>query len=416
MAPGSARNVAIASVMISLAVTPASSHAQASPDAPATLVVFPHLELDSARGIDTVVQLSNSNRSRSATVWCFYVAADAACSPTSFRLEITRGQPLSWRIGDGRSKFPLDDRPGPAGEQNRQSLIPPVPSDPFEGSLWCTVYDFSSERPLPSDDLVGVATIERFDGVELDAASYSAVGIRRVRGRPAGNPMVLGGTFGSFEPCARTLDAVHYLDGALDAPTKSSRVTTRLVILPCNLDFSRPAERRISLQYEVTNELEQRLAVRREQVGCEQPGPLSSIDASRPDRSIFSAAAGGTLTGQTRVYADDGAVGLVAVAIETHSRVDTPESTRTTGFGIGMRAARSDSDVITLPGLATYPPCTADCDNDRRITVDEVQQCVGIALGDLGIAACSRCDSDASLSVSIDEIIGAVNNALKGCR
>jgi hypothetical protein len=63
--------------------------AQASPDSRAALLVYPHIQVDTARGVDTVVQLSNTSRNTLANVQCFYVAADRACSPTSFRMRVT---------------------------------------------------------------------------------------------------------------------------------------------------------------------------------------------------------------------------------------------------------------------------------------------------------------------------------------
>lgn len=410
------RLASIAAAVCALSVLPAALAAQASPDSPAAVLMYPRLQVDGARGVDTVVQLTNTARNRPVRLLCFYLTADRSCSPTSFRVVLTRDQPLSWRAGDGLATFPLGDRPGPGGDSNQGSLIPPVPSDPFEGSLLCMVFDSVTRQVLPVDALIGTATIERLDGPDFDAASYNAIGFRSLRDAPfTPGAIVLGGTQGGFEPCAATLTAVHYFDGALDAPTKRSEVTTRLVIVPCTIDLSRPAATELSLQYEVTNEFEQRLAVRREQVGCEQPGSLSTIDASSPQRSIFSAAVAGTLSGQTRVYANGGTVGLVAVGLETHTALDDPESTHLTAFNAVTLGQRGGSDVVTLPGLVPYLRCRGDCDDDRRVTVDEVQRCVSITLGEVGAGSCSACDGDGDRSVSIDELIGAIGSALNGC-
>jgi hypothetical protein len=227
--------------------------------------------------------------------------------------------------------------------------------------------------------------------------------------------LVLGGALGAYEPCGRILTAIHYLDGALDAPTKASRVSTRLVIVPCTLDLSHPAMSEVSMEYEVTNEFEQRLAVRHEQIGCEQAGTLSSLEGGDPERSIFNASVSGTLTAQTRVYAAGGTVGILAIGIETHTEEANLSRTHSEIFSVATIGQRLESDVIALPGLAAYAPCAADCDHDRRVTVDELQQCISIALGDAGFGTCSECDPDGNRSVSVDEIIGAVGNALAGC-
>lgn len=396
---------------------PSPAAAQTSPDSPAAIVIFPHLQRNAAEGIDTVVQLGNVSPTNLVRVSCFYLAADRACSPTSFEVNLTRKQPLTWRIGDGLAEFPLAGGDGsvPGQEQgNDGSLIPPVPSDPFEGSLLCMTQD-ANGIPVPTDFLIGSATIESFQDGKLDAAAYNAIGIRsRPDAQVRGDALVLGGASGGYQACSRLLEAVHYLDGALDAPTKASRVATRFAILPCTLDLSYPAEQVLSLQYEVVNEFEERLAVRREQVGCEQQGFLSSIDASSPERSIFNAAVGGTLTARTRIYANDGSVGLIAVALETHTGVDDPANVQTTAFNVGTLGTRSEADVITLPGLANYPQCGGDCDWNGGVTVDEVQMCVSLALGD-GTEGCRPCDDDRDGSVSVNELVGSVDHALNGC-
>lgn len=390
---------------------PVTLAAQPSPDTPAAIVIFPHVSTNTASGIDTVVQLSNTSN-RPANVSCFYLTADAACSPTSFEVNITRNQPISWRIGNGLTQFPLDGR---GSQSNDGSLIPPVPNDPFEGSLLCWVHD-ANGIPLPRNALIGTATIERFKAGMFDAASYNAIGIGGLANTESTpGSLVLGGTFGTYAPCTRILEAVHYLDGALDAPTKTSHVATRFVILPCTLDLSQPAEQQLSMQYEVVNEFEERLAVRREQVGCEQQGFLSSINTSIPGRSIFNAAVAGTLTAKTRIYANDGAVGLVAIALETHTKVNAPAAQQLTAFSFGTVGRRLESDVITFPGIVYPPPCKSDCDLDWRVTVDEVMLCVDIGLGAMPRGACTACDGDGNLSVSINEIVGAVDRALNGC-
>ncbi|MGH7787825.1 MAG: hypothetical protein ACRERC_13205 [Candidatus Binatia bacterium] len=53
-----------------------------------------------------------------------------------------------------------------------------------------------------------------------------------------------------------------------------------------------------------------------------------------------------------------------------------------------------------------------DCNGDGRVRIPELIACVGIALGDAPISRCPAIDTNASGSVSIDELIGAVAAAI----
>lgn len=76
-------------------------------------------------------------------------------------------------------------------------------------------------------------------------------------------------------------------------------------------------------------------------------------------------------------------------------------------------------------GTPTLPPavtpsrapgsCRGDCNGDAAVTVEELVRAVNIALGQQPLDACAVLDADGSGSVSIDELIVAVGNALIGC-
>ena len=76
-------------------------------------------------------------------------------------------------------------------------------------------------------------------------------------------------------------------------------------------------------------------------------------------------------------------------------------------------------------GTPTPPPsvtpsrapaaCRGDCDADDAVTVAELVRAVTIALGQQPPAACPGLDANASGTVSIDELIVAIGNALIGC-
>jgi hypothetical protein len=49
------------------------------------------------------------------------------------------------------------------------------------------------------------------------------------------------------------------------------------------------------------------------------------------------------------------------------------------------------------------------------VTIDELIKGVNIALGSAGLDTCPEFDADRNGTVTVDEIILAVNNALLGC-
>ena len=70
----------------------------------------------------------------------------------------------------------------------------------------------------------------------------------------------------------------------------------------------------------------------------------------------------------------------------------------------------------TTPTVASTPvPCVGDCDGSGDVQINEIIQCVNIALGTSSLSACTACDADGDGQVEINEIISAVNNALNGC-
>lgn len=71
---------------------------------------------------------------------------------------------------------------------------------------------------------------------------------------------------------------------------------------------------------------------------------------------------------------------------------------------------------LSIGGFAfAQVPCSADCDGDGSVTVDEIVTSVSIALGSADTAACAAADVDANGSVTVDEILLAIQAGLKGC-
>ncbi len=59
--------------------------------------------------------------------------------------------------------------------------------------------------------------------------------------------------------------------------------------------------------------------------------------------------------------------------------------------------------------------CAGDCNEDGVVTVDEIVLGMTIVLGASEVDACLSLDRDGSLDVTIDELVGAIANALGGC-
>ena len=59
--------------------------------------------------------------------------------------------------------------------------------------------------------------------------------------------------------------------------------------------------------------------------------------------------------------------------------------------------------------------CTGDCNCNGTVTVDELPNAVGIAMGELIYSRCKAADANLDGSVMIDEVIQSIKKALSGC-
>jgi hypothetical protein len=73
----------------------------------------------------------------------------------------------------------------------------------------------------------------------------------------------------------------------------------------------------------------------------------------------------------------------------------------------------SPSPTVIPPTATPTTGCEGDCDADGRVTVDELVRAVRINLGELPLSACPA--FGAATSVRIEQLVRAVNNALRGC-
>ena len=316
------------------------------------------------------------------------------CQELDFVVNITARQPVAWLASQGGKScsqsppdvpcFPLtpDWAFAPNGQTNTGSLIPPVGQDPFIGEMKCIAVD-RNDVPVERNDLKGEVEIVRVDvpggGPEVDVESYNAIGIPAISGTNNGdNTLRVGGNLcsggpnaqkvcagaadcpggtcvsaGEYAGCPNVLILDHFFHGASDPVLANLGqggvpVTTVLTLIPCSEDFLNQALHPTTVQFLVFNEFEQRLSTSRS-LTCFDERPIWSIINTRDeDRSIFSAAVSGTLTGQTRILGvpdkDTGhGHGLLGVAEEFRAGGGAA------AFNLHFGGSRPQGDLIYLP-------------------------------------------------------------------
>jgi hypothetical protein len=382
-------SVAIAVACFCALRTPAV--ADVASDQAAAIIVFPKIVVDTTippqtpRGrVDTLIRVSNTS-SQPLTMKCFYINANGHCSnspstvctpgqvPASspcgpaglcvpgwaeadFTVNITARQPIAWLASEGAVAceesppglpcLPLNASGFESPNTNGGSRVPPVSEDPFVGELKCIVVD-RSDLPLDRNDLKGEAEIVRSNPGVVDVLAYNAIGIPAIAGANSRDSvLVLGGPNAEYSSCPNVLIMDHFFDGAQD-PVSGDEVTTDLTLVPCTEDFVSQVPVTTPVQFLVFNEFEQRFSTSR-RVTCFDEVPLSRIDSSSPNRSIFSAAVAGTLTGQTRIRGVPN-----QDATQGHALLGLGEEFRSGGggaaFNLHFHGTRQQSDFIYLP-------------------------------------------------------------------
>ncbi|GIW40077.1 MAG: hypothetical protein KatS3mg076_0654 [Candidatus Binatia bacterium] len=373
--------------MVAVAVLATASLGRAQTvvtDQPAALLVYPGVIV--ARGgsteLDTVIQLSNTSNEPVAAK-CFYVNAVGKCSvsgapcfpasgdprfsldcplssdaclpqwvETDFRVFLTSEQPLAWLASRGldREDLPVDGFfvRGPRGESNSGTHVPPfgVAAEgglAGVGELKCYVTDLDG-NPIDRNVLKGEMTIVRTEGDEedcVDVVKSNAIGHRARPGLVDTDArLVLGGPDGEYDGCPDVLVMDHFFDGATN-PVTGGTVVPFLVLAPCTEDFLTQVPTRLSVQYLVFNEFEQRFSTSKP-VDCFFLSRLGLIDTSDPSRSVFGVQVAGTLTGQTRIRPVNG--GLVGIGGEFHGNGEG----RTVTFNLHQQGQRETADVVRV--------------------------------------------------------------------
>jgi len=397
-------------IAVTVGVVAGLARADVASDQAAAIIVFPKIVVDTStppltkRGpVDTLIRVSNTSN-RPISMYCFYVNANGHCSnaPTTicdpydrsatnlcqapatcdagwhesdFVVHLTPHQPVAWLASAGAGPcsesapglpcFPL------AVSGQPPNRVQPVPEDPFIGELKCIAVDFNIV-PVERNDLKGEAEIIRSgkNPDVLDVEAYNAVGIPAIPGtNDGGTTLVLGGGVcvggskagatctsaaacsggrcsAEYSGCPNILILDHFFDGAID-PVAKVPVTTKLTLVPCSEDFETQSPVSITVQFLVFNEFEQRFSTSNS-VACFREFKISDIDRAGPDRSIFSAAVNGTLTGQTRlrgVVGDNERYGYTLLGVAEVFRVGGG----TAAVNLHFNGSRPQSDFVYLP-------------------------------------------------------------------
>jgi hypothetical protein len=398
----------VGAVVVAVGATAVGVRADVASDRAAAILVFPKIVVDTSmtpstsRGrVDTLIRVSNTSE-RPITMYCFYVNANGHCSnsekticdpydrnapnpcgstgtcdagwhESDFIVNLTPRQPVAWlaSLGGAPCSESTDGRPCFPQAFNGQppNRLQPVPEDPFIGELKCIAVDVNIV-PVERNDLKGEAEIERSEAGILDIESYNAIGIPAIPGtNDGGTQLVLGGGVcigGSAPPgtpcasaetcpggrcsaeysgCPNVLILDHFFDGAVDQ--LRSTVTTKLTLVPCSEDFENQSPVPITVQFLVFNEFEQRFSTSNS-VTCFREFAISDIDRAGPNRSIFSAAVNGTLTGQTRlrgVVGDNERYGYTLLGVAEEFRAGGG----TAAFNLHFQGSRPQSDFVYLP-------------------------------------------------------------------
>ena len=72
-------------------------------------------------------------------------------------------------------------------------------------------------------------------------------------------------------------------------------------------------------------------------------------------------------------------------------------------------------ELWAIPLSAFGPGCPGDCDSNGATTIDELVVGLDISLGAHEVTACPAFDLDGRRTISIDELIAAVESAIDGC-
>jgi pseudomonalisin len=106
-----------------------------------------------------------------------------------------------------------------------------------------------------------------------------------------------------------------------------------------------------------------------------------------------------------------------ATATPTMTASHTPTDTLTATAKPTETPSATVTEAPSSTPLATPParPCVGDCNGSGDVSIDELLTLVNIALGTASISTCPAADANQNGSITVHEIVMAVDNALNGC-
>jgi hypothetical protein len=375
-------------------------------DIPAAIVTFPLVRVDV--GIDTFIQMANTNQTDVRAAQCFYINGLGRCSASgdaclvnfdcpggllgetcvpnwaeaNFFIDFTPQQPLGWVASEGLDFLPCDPLHANPNDGSQASCgigddvngaggVSAVDA-PFRGFLTCvTITAIDNTIPAPENDLIGTATVLVNDPGGLDSYTYNGIGIQSTGLTQDDQYLCLGGAAGTncpdaeYASCPQTLILNHLFDGS--TPDALLDVRTRLTLIPCTqLEAPRPTRQApdvvpTTAQFLIFNEFEQKTSTST-RVACFSDLLLSDID-TRPSfegdntNSVFNIAVQGTVGGQTRIRGvataeTDVGHGLLGVAVQT---VTSEAGSSSAAVNLNFVGVRGQPDVICTAQGACEP-------------------------------------------------------------
>ena len=330
-------------------VGPAPGAGPVSAYAPASMLVFPYVQVDSSNGIDTVIQMTATSAG-AVTVHCFYEDTTSHCSnqpalacTTAAQCPVGGTCNAGWSAQDFATTFgfvsnvsnqPTGWRASIGSTTPGFPIVPPVHEDPFVGLLRCFVTD-ATGIAVGSNALIGEATIERsVPGAAPDIARYNALGIPA---STTGNGDTTLALSDEYTACPTTLVLNHFFDGASDPVLSGGALATTLAVVPCSVNYASMEPATAAVTYVLFNELEQQFSEM-------SSTPAQLVTSLAGIGSSFTVGTAGTLTGQVRLTGTAG--GILAVALEAHQQGNAFQST---GLNTHVQGTSTSPDAVVVP-------------------------------------------------------------------
>lgn len=362
---------------LALGVVAAGARADVTTELGSSILVFPKVQANST--FDTVIQITNTGNSM-LHAWCFYVDAtlrstlsgfpcsvpSATCLPvwneTDFLIWLTKQQPTHWLASKGRNVDPTDGFTAD-GSGFDPGRVPPLAD--FEGELKCIEVSESNE-PITGNHLKGEATIKAIASVpgtlpaspgtqKGDVVKYNAIGIRGNPDVQPSNPLLLNDEV--YDACPSKLIVNHFATGPLQAGPGlpaglTFSVATDLTLVPCTQDFENQIPSRVTVQFLIYNEFEQRFSASTT-VTCYLSVELTEIDSPGfPNRSAFSTNFLGTIVAHTEITPIVGLDGSIDGLVGITERILSVAGTTGT---VSARAAYNLHTSGSIPGQIVLP-------------------------------------------------------------